>query len=198
MPPIQIGTHDDIEIPQDVSAKWQEILDILADYANVPVALVMKVRPPYIEVFSSSQTTGNPYKKGDSEKLPGLYCETVMKTDKKLLVPDAQKSEQWKNNPDIKLGMISYLGFPLKWPDGKVFGTICILDKRENEYTEKIEQLMNAFKDLIEFHLDLIRRAHLQELEIDEYKRLQQILVKRELKMIELKKELAETENQTS
>jgi hypothetical protein len=40
-----------------------------------------------------------------------------MKTRQSLLVPDALRDEGWKTNPDIKLGMISYLGFPVTWPD---------------------------------------------------------------------------------
>ena len=59
-----------------------------------------------------------------------------MKTRQSLLVADALRDEEWKSNPDIKLGMISYLGFPITWPDGQVFGTICVLDKKENSYSE--------------------------------------------------------------
>jgi GAF domain-containing protein len=64
---------------------------------------------------------------------PGLYCETVMKTRQPLLVPNAVRDEQWQPSPDIKLEMISYLGVPIVCPDGEVFGTICVLDKKPNE-----------------------------------------------------------------
>ena len=82
---------------------------------------------PVISVFTESKTKDNPYKKGDSDHLVGLYCETVLMKNKKLIVPNALKDERWKNNPDIKLGMVSYLGYPLRWPDKKLFGTLCIL-----------------------------------------------------------------------
>jgi hypothetical protein len=52
--------------------------------------------------------------------------------------------------------MISYLGFPISLPDGSLFGTICVLDKKRNEYSEWIEKLMRQFLSLIESHIELI------------------------------------------
>jgi hypothetical protein len=61
----------------------------------------MKVEPPNIRVFVSSESAGNPYEKDELARLnTGLYCETVMKTRKLLLVPDALVDEDWNANPD--------------------------------------------------------------------------------------------------
>ena len=126
-----------IQVPFEIVQKWQEIVNIIAEIIDVPSALVMKVEPPNIKVFVSSESNGNPYESDELAPLnTGLYCETVMKTRQSLLVPDALRDEEWKSNPDIKLGMISYLGFPVTWPDGQIFGTICVLDKKENSYSE--------------------------------------------------------------
>ncbi len=86
----------------------------------------------------------------------GLYCERVIETRDKLQVPDALADENWKHNPDIKLNMISYLGFPILLPDNTPFGTICVLDNKANEFSEMIEQLMLKFRSQIESHLELI------------------------------------------
>ncbi|MBN1812515.1 MAG: GAF domain-containing protein, partial [Anaerolineae bacterium] len=109
-------------------------------------------------VFVASETEGNPYHPGDKEALmdSGLYCETVIRTKNRLLVPNATTDEEWKDNPDIKLGMISYLGYPIILPTGDVFGTICVLDNKENHYLEIYEQLVLQFKELIESHLSLL------------------------------------------
>lgn len=147
-----------IEVPQGTLDAWQEIVDILSRVVSIPAALIMRVTDPEIEVFVSSRSQNNPYHPGDREKLhdSGLYCETVIKSGEKLLVPDALADEQWKNNPDVKLNMISYLGFPISMPDGRPFGTICVLDSRRNEYSETVEKLMLKFRSLIESHLELI------------------------------------------
>ena len=145
-----------IHIPDKMINKWQNIVNTLAEMIHVPAALIMKLEPPYIEVFRSSETNNNPYKVGDKEHLAGLYCERVMKTRNELLVPNALKDENWNKNPDIKLGMISYLGFPIIWPTGEIFGTICVLDSKENRYGEVYKKLLFQCKEFVDAHLDLI------------------------------------------
>jgi PAS domain S-box-containing protein len=166
----------EIVIPDDVVAKWQSALNILAKVVQVPAALIMKVEPPFIEVFRSSESSGNPYRVGDRELLAGLYCERVITSRKKLLVPNALKDPDWDKNPDIKLGMISYLGLPLLWPNGEVFGTICVLDSKENRYQAEYESLLRQFKRLVEAHLSLLFEKHKLELTVAERAQAEQAL----------------------
>ncbi len=146
------------EISGDILDKWQNIVDILSGLIGIPAALIMRLAKSDIEVFVSSQSEGNPYHAGDHENFigSGLYCETVINTKDKLLVTNALADEKWKNNPDIKLNMVSYLGFPILQPDGKTFGTICVLDNKENAYSATYEDLILNFRDMIQSHLELI------------------------------------------
>jgi hypothetical protein len=154
---------DQIEIPSAVMENWQELLDILSDIVEIPAALIMRIMDPEIQVCVSSKSEGNPYHPGDSEKIwdSGLYCETVIKTRDKLHVPDAPSDPKWKDNPDVKLNMIAYLGFPLLYPDGNPFGTICILDNKPNAFSRRTEKLMMQFRRLIESHLEVFYMNHL-------------------------------------
>lgn len=52
--------------------------------------------------------------------------------------------------------MISYLGYPIILPNKKPFGTICVLDNKENAYSETYENLILNFRDVIQAHLELI------------------------------------------
>lgn len=134
--------------------KWQEIVDLLAELMHVPSALVMQVEPPRIKVFVSSESKGNPYEPNETAPLnTGLYCETVIKNRRPLLVPDALQDEEWRSNPDIKLGMISYLGVPISWPDGDIFGTICVLDRKRNAYSELFLRLLLQCRDVLQADL---------------------------------------------
>lgn len=156
----------DVEIPEEIVEKWQKLVNIMAEVIDVPAGLIMRVKSPYIEVFSSSESEKNPYEVGETEHLAGLYCEKVIESKDELLVSDARKDERWKDNPDVELGMVSYLGLPLEWPDGDVFGTICVLDSDENRYSEKYEDLMRQFKKLVESHLKLIYQRNELERQI--------------------------------
>src|SRR6266446_5753324 len=143
-----------MRVPSEIVGKWQEIVNLLAEIMHVPSALVMKVEPLNITVFVSSESKGNPYEQDEVSSLnTGLYCETVMKTRQPLLVPDALLEEEWKSNPDIKVGMISYLGFPIAWPDGHLFGTICVLDNKRNEYSQPYRKLLLQFREVLQADL---------------------------------------------
>lgn len=163
-----------VDLPDDIIRKWQDSIDILANVVQVPVALVMRLSGPDIEVFVSSRTEGNIYRPGDSEHLEGsgLYCEFVVRNREKLLVPNALADEKWRHNSDIKLGMISCLGFPILLPDGTPFGTICVLDSKENHYGEWVERLMDQFRDLFESHLALYQRSERLRESLSEISRL--------------------------
>ncbi len=160
-------------IPENSLRKWQGIIDLIVRLANVPVGLVMKVDNEDIEVLLASATPNNPYRVGDKEHLiaSGLYCEEVITRQEKLLVSNAFKSETWRNNPDLKYNLLSYLGFPIRFPDGQSFGTICLLDEKENEYSPDIIDVMDKMRDLIEQEL-----RHLETLEVQQ----QMILALRE------------------
>ncbi len=160
-------------VPQEIQARWQRIIDLMARVTGVPAALIMKVDPPQIEVFLSSATGGNPYQKGEREDLEtGHYCETVMKERVSLLIPDALKDPEWDNNPDIKLGMTFYLGYPLMWPDGSIFGTICVLDGKYNPCATQFRDLISEFQQAIERDLCLIVESRVGQQRLAEAQRI--------------------------
>jgi PAS domain S-box-containing protein len=145
-------------VPSEIIRKWQEIVDLLAEIMHVPSASIMRVDPPHIKVFVSSTSKGNPCEPGALDT--GPYCETVMKTGQPLLIPDALENEAWKANPHVRLGMISYLGVPIGWPDGHIFGTICVRDNKKNEYSEAYLKLLLHFRDMLQTDLKSLARLH--------------------------------------
>lgn len=152
-----ITGHDKPEIDKATMAKWQNIIDLIARIINVPSGLIMKITEDSMRVFVKSSNKENPYEIGGSDSLGrGLYCETVIGRNAELLIDNALKHDEWKDNPDIKLDMISYYGVPILWPDNEFFGTICVLDKKENVYTHDFRQLVSEFKLSIEKDLDLL------------------------------------------
>ena len=157
-------------VPDQILDQWQGIVDLMTTICRVPAGLIMKAHPSEIEVLVSAQAQDNPYQSGERASLnTGLYCETVMSGKESLLVPNALKDPNWDHNPDIPLGMISYMGYPLLWPDDDIFGTICILDNRENYFSAQIDNYVKLFKANIENYLALMFDA-------DERKRTEEAL----------------------
>jgi len=153
-----IGIRSDPpEISKELTMRWQKILDLLSRILDVPAALVMRVLQEEIEVFARSDSKGNPYHPGERANLAtGLYCETVMEKNTPLEVPNALKDPMWENNPDVKLNMIHYFGLPFRWPDGEMFGTLCVLDNKERIQSDLARELLTQFRDVMEMDLVLL------------------------------------------
>lgn len=145
---------DGIEIPENLLQDWQITADLLADLAQVPAALVMRVHAREFEVVVASNSVGNVYQRGERAPLSGgIYCENVMSTQNKLLVPNALKDPAWAHNPDVARGMISYCGLPLNWPNGEPFGTFCLLDRKENIFGGQTQAALQRFCDSLQLSL---------------------------------------------
>ena len=142
-------------IPPNLLSKWQDTVDVMAELVGVAAGLIMRIAGASIEVLVASNTANNPYRVSDSEHLfdSGLYCESVIRHRRALLIPNALDDPNWENNPDLRLGMVSYLGFPILWPDGKPFGTICVLDRQPRTYPGIHQRLVEQCRDLIESQL---------------------------------------------
>ena len=138
--------------------QWRAIINLLSDVMQVPVALMMRYRHDRLSVLIKNDSADNPYQPGSSEKCSasGLSCETVIKTAGRLFVSNALEDEHWKNNPDVKLEMINYLGYPLAWPNGDPFGTICVLDRYSHYYSEVQDRIMVQLKAMIEANLEVL------------------------------------------
>lgn len=159
---VSITSDEKPEIIEVITEKWQKIISLIARILDVPAALIMQIDDKKIKVYLKSKNAENPYQEGSTDELgKGLYCETVIGTNRELLVANALEDEVWDKNPDIKLGMISYLGLPIQWPDAEIFGTICVLDCKHNPYNETYQELITEFKLSIEKDLELLMKQEM-------------------------------------
>ncbi len=154
-------------IHKEIIAKWQDIVDLTARIVEVPASLVMKTDAPDHAVLISSKGDDNPYFVGQSFELsPKLYCHAVLEECDEIVVCDAHSDPDWNDNEDLKHGMSFYIGYPLQWPDGSLFGTICVLDRSENKKALLYKDLLKEFRGVIERDLALL-------IEIGERRRLE-------------------------
>jgi diguanylate cyclase (GGDEF)-like protein len=156
---IEITDNDKPDISDSILEKWQNILNLITKIMHVPAGLIMKLDIDTIEVLVKNNNFPHPYEVGAKEHLcAGLFCETVLGNNTTLLVPNALKKPYWKTNPDVMLNMISYLGMPIIWPDRQHFGTICVLDNKENKYSEDFIDLLKLMRSAIETDLNIVMK----------------------------------------
>ncbi len=142
------------EITDEIIQKWQRIVDLLGRITSVSAALVTRFTDEYLEIFVSSDSERNPFNRNDRSELnTGHYCEEVVKTGTPMVVDDALNDPKWQNSPDVELGMTYYFGYPVKWPDGDPFGTICILDSTYENKSQDLPDLFAEFSRILESDL---------------------------------------------
>lgn len=171
----------DLKISEDISQGWQDLLNIAAKLSGVPAAVLMRFHPKIqkFEVYKRSEGKENPFREHDLYDLhedSRLYCEEVIRTQKKLLVANALLDPKWKESPVTQSGLIAYLGLPLTYPDGTPFGSICLLDQKENTFAGEPEKLLLGFQKIINQHLELIYDRE----EISEQKNLSKAIMEKE------------------
>ncbi len=150
-----------LRIPDIAVLKWRNIADLLAQIAGVPAATINVVEDGNIRIIGTSQGPDKPFKQGDVIKMiPGVrtYCATVIESQEKLIVPDAGKSYLWKDSADAGAGYIAYAGVPVFQADGEIFGSICLYDRKQNQFDGAIVRLMEEFSEIITNHLSLIAK----------------------------------------
>lgn len=71
------NTDVNLKISKDILQSWQEIVDILAEVVQIPVALIMRYTEPHIEVLVSSNIKENPYNPGDKNRELTDYVKEI-------------------------------------------------------------------------------------------------------------------------
>jgi signal transduction histidine kinase len=146
-----------ISVPQEIYQKWLGTANLIAEVAEVSSGVITRIYDNNLEMFASSNKDNEVFANGIRIPLnAGLFCSQVINSGKQLVVTDATKTNEWSDKAGVGSGFISYLGEPIFWPDGNVFGTICVLDKKAKSYNEMIVNLVKNFKESIEADLKFI------------------------------------------
>jgi PAS domain S-box-containing protein len=147
------------EVPPAVSLRWQQIADLLADFAEAPAALIRRAAPTEIEVLIASRSAGNPYIAGERTRRGGLYCEIALDLGRFVAVADAASDPALRRSAEREHGLVAYMGTPLVRPNGSRFGTLCVLDGSPRSFGGRLRRLLLQFRDTIEADIAAFSRA---------------------------------------
>ncbi|KJE35989.1 diguanylate cyclase [Thalassospira sp. HJ] len=134
--------------------KWQRVVDLMTQLLGATAGYVVEYNEKLgFRAALTSQNPENPSPKvsGKPQSLDAnLYCRRVVGSKSAFYEPNAS------NKPEVvEDGYISYFGVPLMWPNGVVFGTLCVFDTKATAYENTLQELMEVFRDLIEADLRL-------------------------------------------
>ena len=135
---------------QETVASWRLVMTVLARSMNVKLGLVTRHTEDGAIEMTAPSLEQDYYDPGERLALePGLLCEYVITNQAELVVADSRFEAEWVENPDARRGLLAYLGFPVYWPDGDVFGTICVLDDSPRDFSQADRRLLLSARDAI-------------------------------------------------
>ncbi|MBN2416230.1 GAF domain-containing protein [bacterium] len=164
---VRISAPDKPVVPSDTLRKWQKLIDLVTVAIDVPAGLVTRLEPDCLRPLLCSRSAENPFTIDDRFPLEsGNCCETVLGLRDELYIPEIREDSVWNGCGLNGMRIVSYLGLPIMWNDGELFGTICALDRKPHRHPQIDRSLLSLCRDVIESDLkDLLRCAELKRLE---------------------------------
>lgn len=143
------------EVNALILAKWQNMLDFVANLFGVKVSMITRVKNHSIETILNN--------KGAEERVvkkqnigEGSFCDIVINNNQPLAVENVFNDEKWAMKDENR---VAYLGVPIRWPDEEIFGTLAIEDNKEHTFTKRYHEIMSSFEDMVNTDLALLMES---------------------------------------
>jgi PAS domain S-box-containing protein len=164
---------DSIEtkVSGSIMTKWQDVLNLIATSFGIPNVFITQISKSHTQIILKSETSDGELKVGVEQALAGTFCQKVHDSNRKVLLQD-----YYIKNAN----RISYLGHPIKFPNGDWFGVVCALDYNNKKFSSAVHTFLKEFKAIIEADLhesgfqnqEMMKDAKLMEDELSELENL--------------------------
>jgi len=134
------------------------ILDPLANYLGVSTTLIMSYHNNVIEVLESNLLPDNsPFQAGRQIAMDDeSHCfATVINTGRELYIANALQEPQWQQDPALEQGFQSFIGLPIRRPEGDIFGLVCLLNETPILLDARKRSTLLGTRDVLETQLQL-------------------------------------------
>ena len=139
-------------------SKWQELVDLVVELYKASNCIIIQYRQSVFNIVTASENQANFLQ--PNEQWPDntkTFCKTIVESNSSLYINDAINHQDWHDMPLVADRSIrSYLGYPIYWPDGSIFGTFCVTDHKETHYDPAFINAINQLKSIVERDLQLI------------------------------------------
>lgn len=148
----RISTHNSLK------AVSYKLFEVITDELDVNTAYVTQRGPKAMEVISSFNKTHYIIPEGYEVDYDGTYCRLIIQSDEEAMHTNNLGSFNLTKELEVteQLEVKGFLGVTLRDYYGNVFGTLCVMDKEEKEFTDKNIQFMKNMAGVLSYiiHLD--------------------------------------------
>jgi two-component sensor histidine kinase len=126
---------------------------------KTPTALLSLVDPER-QFFKSAFGIDEPWKSARQTPLTHSFCQHVVTTEAPLVIDDARLDERVANNLAVtEIGVVAYIGVPVRSPDGQTLGSLCAIDGQPRKWSSDEEAVLRDLADIIESEILLREEA---------------------------------------
>lgn len=128
----------------EAEVSFDRLVKLSRRLTGAPMAFVSLV-DTYDQVIKSAEGLPAPYGQGFGFRDPRSFCRQVVSREAPLVIPDARADPEHAGNAAIAgLGIVAYLGVPLRAPDGHVVGSFCVADSVPRDWRpEDVEGILD-------------------------------------------------------
>jgi diguanylate cyclase (GGDEF)-like protein len=130
---------------------FERIVDLVKTTLNVPICAVSLIDNDR-QWFRASRGLS-------VEETPRdiAFCDHAIRTGEPFMIEDAACDHRFANNP-LVLGepfIRSYLGIPLRMPDGYMIGSLCVIDQQPRVFSSGEIEILKSFASLVTGEMEL-------------------------------------------
>lgn len=131
---------------------WQKLVNMMAELFDAASGVIVQYRQQSFNVVATSENTNNFLEVNVTWPWDiKSFCRRIVETNDKLYVKNALDDDEWAHVPPVVDGPVrSYLGYPLLWPDGSLFGSFCVIDSKATNYSAALERALGQLKLIVE------------------------------------------------
>lgn len=135
----------------------QSLTTLMAGRVDAPIGLTTVIdEAKDRQVFIAAVGPPEPLATDRETPLSRSFCRIVKATNAPLIVTDAREDDRVRSNPIIEeLGVISYLGYPLRSSSGDVLGSVCVIDTEPRVWTDLEADHVKSVAEAINTHINL-------------------------------------------
>ena len=160
--------HDAIRAPRRLAAvrraglagtageePFAQLARLAARLTHSPTALVSLVDEDR-QVFKGACGVAEPWGSEGWTPLSHSFCKHVVASGGPLVVEDAREHPLLRDNPAIRdMGVIAYLGVPLRDGQGNVLGSLCVVDCAPRRWTDEEVEVVRALAPTVMTTLEM-------------------------------------------
>lgn len=130
---------------------FERIVDLVKTTLGVPICAV--------SLIDSDRQWFKAFRGLSADQTPRdiAFCDHAIRAEAPFLIEDARHDPRFSDNPLVTSEPFirSYLGIPLKMPEGYIVGTLCAIDQKPRAFSDHEVSILENFGNLVVGELEL-------------------------------------------